>query len=108
MYLRQKTFGMGALAIDPITGEPVGSGGCALLDGTPAPCPDVTSVTVTASPLMPGATCFLPLFPWLGSRAAEAPSVCVPLFTVPSPWALLITVGLGGLVAYKLSRGMLR
>lgn len=50
--------------------------------------------------------CFLPLFPFFGQRVYGAPTVCRSIVTVPDPWALVITVGLGGLVAYRLLRGL--
>jgi hypothetical protein len=72
------------------------SGGCFLTDGTPAPCPDVTSMTVTAS--AGSGFCFSPAFPWFGQSAA---GVCVPVFSVPSPWGMAISIGLVGLVAFR-------
>lgn len=66
--------------------------------------PCQSTVTQTANI---GGTCFLPLFPFVGNRitGGGSPAVCSPVFTVPSPWALVITVGLGGLVAWKLLGG---
>jgi hypothetical protein len=47
--------------------------------------------------------CFQPLFPWVGSAAADGS--CVPVVNVPSPWPLVITMGLGAFFGYKLLGG---
>lgn len=49
-----------------------------------------------------GSTCFTPAFPWLGSSSA---GVCVPVFSVPAPWGIVVSAGLAALVAFKLFGG---
>lgn len=87
----------------PLT-DSSGAALCYFPDGTPAPCPDVTSVTVTASAGAPatGEFCLTPLFPFVGRRVPGAP--CAGVVTIPSPWALIATVGLGALVLWKVAR----
>jgi hypothetical protein len=53
-----------------------------------------------------GPVCFTPLFPWVGNQIlGSGPAVCAPVFSVPSPWNGLITVGVGALFLYKLFGG---
>lgn len=46
--------------------------------------------------------CLTPLFPWLGQKFAGA---CAPVFAVPSPWDVILTAGVVGLVVMKFARG---
>ena len=65
-------------------------------------------VPMPSAPLPAGAAagsssfCLTPLFPWLGQKFAGA---CGPVFSVPSPWDLILTAGVVGLVVMKFSRG---
>lgn len=53
--------------------------------------------------------CLTPLFPWFGRRVSVPDaSICQPVFTVPDPWGMVATVAIGGLVAFKVLRGILR
>jgi hypothetical protein len=64
-----------------------------------------TQTTVTI-PATVGPMCFTPLFPWVGNQiVGSGPSVCSPLFNVPSPWNGLITVGVGALIVFNLFGG---
>jgi hypothetical protein len=73
---------------DPTTGDTV------------AYCPPAPPA---ASPVVAsGSTCFTAEFPWVGSSVG---GVCTPVFSVPSPWGLVITAGLAGLFALKLFGG---
>jgi hypothetical protein len=68
--------------------------------------------------------CLTPVFPWIGRRS-EAPQLfsfagplseatqpaltceCKPVFDVPSPWGPVISAALGGLLGFKLLRGVM-
>lgn len=62
------------------------------------------NIVLSPGTLPPGAAadsasvCFAPLFPWIGQRFA---GTCVPAFAVPSPWNLVVTAGVIGLVLFK-------
>lgn len=75
-------------AIDPITGDTIASCGTAAVPGVP-------SVPGAPSPFQAtgGGFCLTPAFPWVGSTSLLAPSygLCVPAFSVPAPWGMVIT-----------------
>jgi hypothetical protein len=47
--------------------------------------------------------CFQPLFPWVGQATADGS--CKPVVDVKPPWPLVITVGLGAYLGFKLLGG---
>ena len=63
---------------------------------------DTADVAATVGPY-----CFSPLFPWLGNQISGggSPTVCSPVFNVPSPWNAVITAGVAGLFLFKLFGG---
>lgn len=87
-----------ATQCNPLTGIDVSTGQF---------CPNLM-VPMPPAPLPAGAAagsssfCLTPLFPWLGQKFAGS---CAPVFSVPSPWDVILTAGVVGLVVMKFSRG---
>jgi len=51
-------------------------------------------------------SCFLPVLPFFGDRV-DGGRYCHPAVAIPDPWPVVLTVGIGGLLAYRLFRGLL-
>lgn len=51
-------------------------------------------------------TCFLPVLPFFGDTV-DGGRACRPVVRIPEPWPVVLTVGIGGLLAYRLFRGVL-
>lgn len=47
--------------------------------------------------------CFQMLFPFVGQKGADGS--CVPVISLPSPWPVIITAGLGAFLGFKLLGG---
>jgi hypothetical protein len=57
---------------------------------------------------LPGeGSCFLAVVPFVG-ELVDGGRACRAVVTIPEPWPLLITVGLGGLLAFSFLRGFTR
>lgn len=101
MYRRRYAKGMGSLEsmlddFDKIMQEiSGGSTACKNAAGAVVPCPDVTSVSVCDKAA--GTICFEALFPFFG-KINEA-CKCAPIVEVTPPWNLVLTVGLGVVLA---------
>jgi hypothetical protein len=120
----RRGMGDAGTCIDPTSGLPIDCTTGALMPGFTAPAavpfasmtaaeqaaflaaggnPSTTSTTSAAV----GAFCLSPLFPWVGNQITGGGSapVCSPVFNVPSPWNGLLTVGIAGLLLFKVMGG---